>query len=158
MYDSSKDALDALQAAPSLFQWLLHGCTEEQARAARGGDEGWSVIEVLCHLRDAEERALERMRSMRNSVDPFLAAYDQDLWAQERNYGTANLHEALAAFVRFREQHIAELKALSPAEWERRGQHEEQGTITILSSAIHLVTHDAIHSAQIARQLGQVTS
>jgi DinB superfamily len=112
MYDSSKDLLDALCATPSLLGALLHGYTQEQARTARGGDEGWSVVEVVCHLRDAEERALERMRSMRDADSPHLAAYDQELWARERNYAAADLREALAAFVHLRGQHIAELEAL----------------------------------------------
>ncbi len=153
MYDSSKDLLDALRATPSVLEALLHGCTQEQARTARGGDEGWSIVEVVCHLRDAEERALERMRSMRDEVSPHLAAYDQEHWAREHNYAADDLREALAAFIHFRRQHIAELEALPADQWERMGQHEEQGHITISSQALHIVSHDMIHAAQITRQL-----
>lgn len=153
MYDSSKDLLDALRATPSVLEALLQGCTQEQARTARGGDEGWSVVEVVCHLRDAEERALERMRSMRDAVSPHLAAYDQERWAKERNYAAADLREALAAFIDFRGQHMAELETLPADQWERLGQHEEQGHITISSHTLHIVSHDMIHAAQIARQL-----
>src|SRR5579884_3777012 len=53
-------------------------------------------------------------------------------------------------------QHIAELAQLSPQQWEQRGQHEEQGEITISSQALHIAAHDAIHAAQIARQLKSV--
>src|SRR5713226_3483019 len=107
MYDSHQDVLDALRAAPEVFEALLHECTQERASTARGGEEGWSVVEVICHLRDAEERALERMRSMRDAVSPHLAAYDQERWAKERNYAAADLREALAAFIDFRGQHMA---------------------------------------------------
>ena len=153
MYDSSVDLLDALRAAPAVLEGLLRGCTQEKARAARGGDEGWSVVEVICHLRDAEERALERMQAMRDEINPFLAAYDQERWAIERRYATADLHEAFAAFVRLRTQHANALAALTPAEWERTGEHEEQSRITIRNQTVHMVSHDAIHAAQIARQL-----
>ncbi len=153
MYESSIDLLDALRATPSVLEALLQGCTQEQARTARGGDEGWSVVEVVCHLRDAEERALERMRSMRDVVSPHLAAYDQERWARERNYAAADLREALAAFIHFRGQHIAELEALTADQWVRMGQHEEQGHITISGQTLHIVSHDVIHAAQIARQL-----
>jgi phytoene dehydrogenase-like protein len=158
MYDSSKDLLDALRATPSLLKALLHECTQEQARTARGGDEGWSVVEVVCHLRDAEERALERMRSMRDTASPHLAAYDQERWVRECNYAAADLREALAAFIHFRRQHIAELEALPADQWERIGQHEEQGNISIGSHTLHIVSHDMIHAAQIARQLHGVTT
>ena len=153
MYDMSKDLLDALRAGPDIFTALLRGCTQEQAQAARGGDENWSVVQVMCHLRDAEERALERARAMKNDDDPFLPAYDQDAWAIERNYAAQDLRQVFDAFLRFREQHIAELASLSPDEWERTGRHEEQGTITISEHTLHIVSHDSSHAAQIARQL-----
>ena len=153
MYNIPGDLLDAYKTAPEVFTALLQDCTQERAMAARGGDEGWSVVEVVCHLRDAEERALERNRQMRDENNPFLPAYDQDAWAKERNYAAADLREALAAFINFREQHCADLAALSPEQWERQGRHEEMGDITISSQVIHLVSHDTQHAAQIARQL-----
>lgn len=154
MYDTGRDLLDALTAAPDTFRYLLRDVTQEQAEAARGGDEGWSVVEVMCHLRDAEERAVERVRLMRTEDNPVLAGYDQDAWVTERNYAAQDLHEALAAYIRFRQQHIEELSALSPDEWERPGRHEEQGNITIATHTLHIVAHDSQHAAQLARQLG----
>jgi hypothetical protein len=153
MYNVSLDLLDALRATPEVLEGLLAGCTQEQASMARGGDEGWSIVEVICHMRDAEERALERARLMRHTENPAIAAYDQERWAEERNYAAADLREALAAFIHFRQQHIADLAQLSQREWERSGQHEEQGNITIRDHTLHIVSHDAIHAAQIARQL-----
>ncbi len=158
MQDNYDYLVDALRAAPTVLGALLRGCTQEQALGARGGDEGWSVVEIVCHLRDNEERVLERMRLMRDEVDPFIATYDQEQWARERNYAADNLREALAAWTRFRASHIAELAALTPAEWERSGQHQERGRITIGSQTLRVVCHDAIHAAQLARQLRQTST
>ncbi len=153
MYDVPKDLLDAFRAAPEVYQALLRGCSQQQAQAARGGDEGWSVVEVICHLRDAEERAIERMRAMRDQDEPLLPSYDQDAWASERNYAAADLDAALTAFLQLRAQHIAELEALAPPSWERAGRHQEQGRITIAQHTAHVVSHDIVHAAQIGRQL-----
>lgn len=153
MYDTPKDLLDGFRSAPDIFKALLEGISQQQAQEARGGDEGWSIVEVMCHTRDAEERALERMRAMRDQDEPFLPAYDQDAWAKERKYAEQDMHEALQGYLRFKEQHIAELEALTPEQWERPGIHEEQGRITISAHTLHLVAHDAQHAAQIARQL-----
>src|SRR5690349_3539044 len=106
MYDISKDLLDAFRAAPEIYEALLRGCTQEQAQSARGGDEGWSVVEVVCHLRDAEERALERMRALRDQPRALISGYNQEQWAKDRNYAAADLRAALAAFKQFREQHV----------------------------------------------------
>jgi hypothetical protein len=153
MYDVPRDLLDAYKSAPDIYRYILAGCTEEQARAARGGDEGWSVVEVMCHMRDAEERALERTRAMINEDNPLLPGYDQDEWARERRYSEAKLRDALEAFIRFREAHVAELEALSPEDWSRPGNHEEMGRIDITAQTLHMAAHDSQHAAQIARQL-----
>lgn len=155
MYDIPKDLLDAFRAAPTTLEALLRDCTQEQAQAARGGDENWSVVEVVCHLRDAEQRGLERTRAMRDEDDPFLPAFDQEAWARQHHYAAGDLREAFEGFLSLRAQHVADLAALSPAAWERTGQHEEQGRITISAHTLHLVSHDSIHAAQIARQLAR---
>ncbi len=114
----------------------------------------WSVIEIVCHLRDATQRALERMRQMRDQEDPLLPGYDQEAWASERNYASANLHEALAALTRLQQQQTDELAALSPEQWKRTGRHTELGEIDILTHTIHIVSHEFIHAAQLAGKRG----
>jgi len=152
MYDSHQDVLEALHATPDVFKKLLNGLTQERAMSLRGGDENWSSVEVMCHLRDAEERALERMRLMRDQHEPTLAGYDQEAWSRERNYAAADLRNAVDLFLSFRATHVAELTVLPPLAWERVGIHAEQGRITIATHTLHIVSHDAIHLAQIARQ------
>jgi len=153
MYNTIQDLLNAFHATPDTLTGLLKNISQEQASTARGGDENWSVVEVLCHLRDAEERNLERIQQMITQDMPLIPAYDQEAWAKERNYAAAKLDKTLAAFLKFRAASIAELSKLTPDQWERAGQHSEIGKITITNYTIHLVSHDAIHLAQIARQL-----
>jgi hypothetical protein len=155
MYDLNHDVLEALKATPETLAGLLARVSETQARAAKGGDENWSVVQVVCHLREAEEFFLKRMRAMRDQDNPMIAAYDQEALACERNYTTANLQEAMAAFSAFRSQSVAEISKLSPDAWQRPGRHNELGEITIFAMAVHHVAHDAIHCAQIARQMVQ---
>jgi len=85
----------------------------------------------------------------------LLEGYDQEQWARERNYAAAHLNEVLTAYLDFRTRSIRELEGLSGQEWERPGRHSEMGAITILNYMIHIASHDAIHLAQIARQLGE---
>ena len=153
MYDSPRDLIDSMSAAPDALEGVLVGVDADLARRARGGDEGWNVVQVVCHLRDAEERAVERLRAMRDEDQPFLAAYDQDAWAVERDYADEDLRGAVAAFTGHRAAHVAALRALPAAAWERAGTHEEQGRVTILNHTIHIATHDLQHLAQVARAL-----
>lgn len=153
MYDTHKELGESLAASPMIIEGLLNNVTQERAQRARGGDEHWSVVEVVCHLRDAEERALQRMQAMRDEETPHVAGYDQDAWARDRHYADDDLRQALASFLRLRAQHVAELSALTPEQWERSGEHEEQGRINIAAHTLHIVAHDCAHAAQLARQL-----
>jgi hypothetical protein len=153
MYDLHRDLLEALQATPETLTGLLAGVSETQARQATGGDENWSVIEVICHLRDAEEISLQRTLAMRDQDNPLIIGYDQEALARERRYHAADLQSALAGFIAFRRCHLEVLTGLTPTQWERAGHHNEFGDINIFAFAIHKVSHDAIHCAQIARQL-----
>jgi hypothetical protein len=153
MYDLQHDILDALNATPETLNGLLDGISDKQARSARGGDENWSVAEVICHLRDAEEFFIKRYQAMRDQDNPLISGYDQEALARDRNYKNADFRAALVSFTTFRSQTISELAELDPGQWERPGQHNELGQITIFAQAIHHAAHDAIHCAQIARQL-----
>jgi hypothetical protein len=153
MYDLNLELIDALKSTGETLKGLLSQVSAAQAKSAKGGDENWSVVEVICHLRDAEEISFQRMQAMRDQDRPKITGYDQEALARERNYNETNLYVALNAFIGLRERHIAALSALSSEEWERSGEHNEFGRITILAHTLHKVSHDAIHCAQIARQL-----
>ena len=157
MYNIPQDLLDGYEKLPAILTGLLRDYPEDVLRNARGGDENWSVIEVLCHLRDAEQYALARNRAMRDQVDPPLPPYDQEALAIEREYAKANLKDTLQVLTALRRMHLAELAALAPADWERTGQHQEQGQVTILTHTLHMISHDLVHAAQIARQLDQIS-
>ena len=152
MYDVPSESLAVLRATPDILSRLLAGLGTPRAAELRGGDEDWSILEVVCHLRDAEERAIVRMRTLRDADDPRIAGYDQEAWARERRYNDDDLGRALAAFVEFRRRHVAELEALVPGAWERGGVHEEHGRVTIAGHTLHIAAHDVVHLAQIARQ------
>lgn len=147
MYDSCQDLLDALNATPVVIAVLIHQAGKRQSSP----HNGWGAVEIICHMRDVEERALERMRAMRDVAEPLLPAYNQETWVAERSYANADLQDALQSFQHFRSQHIAELSALSVDQWRQTGQHEELGLIDIFHHTLHIVSHDSIHTAQIAR-------
>jgi hypothetical protein len=48
---------------------------------------------------------------------------------------------------------VADLEALTPEQWDRAGQHEKYGRVTISGHMLHIVSHDCVHLAQIDREL-----
>lgn len=77
MFESQAELLDTYRATPTTLRALLHGVTDEQARA-RAGANDWSIIEVVAHLADAEDTATERVTLMVQQDRPRLASYDQE--------------------------------------------------------------------------------
>jgi hypothetical protein len=155
MYDLHHELIETLSSTPETLAGLLLGVTDAQARAAVDKDENWSIIEILCHLRDSDEIAIQRMTAMRDQDNPAIIGFDQEALVSERKYADADLNATLVDFVRFRAAYLDALTALTPEQWERTGQHNEIGEISIVSHCIHKTYHDAIHCAQIARQLIQ---
>ncbi|HMB24853.1 MAG TPA: DinB family protein, partial [Anaerolineales bacterium] len=121
MKDQHQELIEALRSTPETLRGLLNKVTLEQARSAKGGDENWSVVEVICHLRDAEEISLGRVQTIRAQDRPKIASYDQEVLARERNYRDDDPYAALEAFAGFRERHAAVLSGLSTEEWDRSG-------------------------------------
>ncbi len=152
-FETRAEILDVYRSTPTTLRALLRDLPDALARQRGAGAEAWSIVEVVCHLRDAEVRALERVRRMRDEERPRLAAYDQAALAAEEGYQEQSLPAALAAFERARAEHVATLEALDPAGWERVGLHEEVGEISITDLAAHMAAHDAVHLAQIARRI-----
>ena len=156
MYNLPLELIEALKVTPDTLNGLLRNVSEGQARSAKGGDENWSVVEVICHLRDAEEFTIQRVESMRDRDNPQIIGYDQAALAREKKYNDADLTSALNAFIKLRNHLVTSLSALKPEDWERGGEHNENGHVTIFSYILHIVSHDAIHCAQIARQLSTI--
>jgi len=153
MYNTIQDLLDAYRATPETLQALLREYSYEPSVTAGGSEEAWSVVEVICHLRDSEEASLQRTRLMRDQPNPMLSARDPAKLAIELNYAATPLDSALSAFLNFRTDHIHELTNLRTDQWECSGEHPSVGRITIREMIAHIVAHDAIHLAQISRQL-----
>ena len=144
-YDPVAGTLAALRATVTTLPALLRGVSEARARSARQGE--WSILQVVSHLVDAENRYFERTRRMRTEERPHLPFYPDD------DYSSLGLAGAVAHFRRLREAHVELLAELRPEEWQRVGVHALAGEISIRSQAVTTVAHDAEHLGQIARRL-----
>ena len=149
------ELLDTYRATPTTLRALLRQVEADEASARVGGsdEQVWSVVEIVCHLRDAEGHTLERVRAMRDEDHPILAAWDQEVLAEESGYRDQSLADAFAEFERLRAEQTALLADLSAEQWQRPGLHEEDGPMTIESLTAHMAAHDAIHLAQISRRI-----
>ena len=141
----------------------LERTADELAAAIAGQSDGalgkrpdaknWAAKEVVCHLRDTEEFFMLRFATIMAVDNPPLTPPDPDRWADERQYLRNDAAEATRAFRKRREETLALLRNLAPAEWERAGTHAVRGKVTIDAFVTLMAWHDDNHLDQLRRAL-----
>lgn len=117
--------------------------------------DGWTTLEVLCHLRDFDEIFYNRAQMMIAEDDAQLPAHDHEEMAIEGEYNQQDLVEVLDELVASRKQFVRLYQGLSDEQWERSGTHPESGLFTLTDSVMQVGHHDVGHIEQIVRILDQ---
>ncbi len=148
--------LEGLDQSCRTLVHVLHGVTQEQAQSIRDGADGWSVLEILCHLRDYQAIFVTRVERLLDEVRPRFEYYDERArlaMVLENDYAGQNLAAVLADFCATRDRLIARLAALSDEQWTRVGEFADGDEIDVAMPVVHTILHDADHTEQIARIL-----
>lgn len=146
--------MKALEYTPAILQGMLHGVDQEWAEEATDGPDGWSVVEVVCHLRDFEQIFFERARQTLAEDEPVLTPRDHEAMARDGDYQHQELCEALSDLRETRRAFLIWMESLTPKQWQRQALHPENGPMTILDMALQTTLHDVTHLDQISRALG----
>jgi hypothetical protein len=144
-------ALRTLRKTPALLDLVLAGLDEAAARELHDGPDGWSILFIVCHLRDYERVVAARVAAMLTGDDPVLASMDNEALAREEDYAAQSLTAVREELRAGRAALIARLAGLDAAQWQRPGHHPQQGAATVLDVAINAGLHDVDHLEQIAR-------
>ena len=135
---------------------VLHRVDQETAttlRDAHDGPKGWTVVEVVCHLRDFDTIFRNRAVLMCEQTNPALPAFDHLEIARRGNYNAHDLRQVYAELAESRRQTIAFFESLTAAQWERTGIHPERGPFTMDDAVMQVGMHDITHLEQITRIL-----
>ncbi len=156
MTPQQQELIAKYRAVPDILHGLIAGISDDDGRVAGAGDDAWSVVEIVCHLRDAETRSIDRTRRMRDEAHPTLLGYDEQELARLGQYRDQSLAEVTASFVALRAVHASELEALGEQEWSSGATHNQMGELTIQTITHHMTFHDAVHLAQIGRRVAEL--
>lgn len=149
-------ALRTMRKGPAIYEALLAGVSQAQAASLRDGDDGWSVLEIMCHLRDVELIFTQRARDLLERPNPMFQVTSNDELAARGDYGAQDLRAVLAEYKALRAAFVALLEPLADAQWLLSGAHPEQGPATLLDVAINTGLHDVDHQEQIVRCLAPI--
>ena len=130
---------------------ILQNVSAAQAREWRDGPEGWSIVEIVCHLRDFDEIFYRRARMMLEQDYPKLPAYDHEAMAIERAYQRQAAATAYDELKASRRRFVDFFKSLTDEAWRRGGIHPERGDFAMTDALMQVVLHDIDHLEQITR-------
>ncbi len=147
--------LSQLDKYVSILTNVVTEISDEDIRILRDGDEGWTILEILCHLRDFEEVFLERARITVQQDNPVLPFPDPDILVFEKNYNEDDPKTVLADWTKLRQERHAFLSACADEAWERPAKHPTRGKFTLHDQLFLSVWHDTNHLEQILRVLTQ---
>jgi hypothetical protein len=136
--------LDAYLGGPDRLRSAVTGLSREQliSRPIAGR---WSVLEVVCHLVDADANIVHRIKRVLSEERPVFDRVKPELMLAALAYHDRDVEEELAFFDRTRRQ-IARILNTSRSEaWERIGIVGDRGDRTVGQMINGAVEHLAHH-------------
>jgi hypothetical protein len=118
---------------------------------SRPEETRWSVLEIVCHLADAELLASARIRRIITQDRPNLWGYQQEQWATALNYRQRRIGTVLARFALLRRENAELLESLDAEVWHQTGNHDVYGTLSLEQLIEDYLNHTAKHLDQIGR-------
>ena len=150
--------LEGLEQSCSILGHVLAGVTQEQAQSIRDGADGWTVLEIMCHLRDYQDIFATRIGRMLAEDNPRFKLYDETArmaMVVENDYANQNLKSVVAEYRSTRHELIHNLSALSDDQWTRLGNFADGDEVDVAMPVVHTMLHDTDHTEQIVRILRQ---
>ncbi len=151
-----KTLYQELQNSTEMIRALSAGVTQEEARFKPNADT-WSILEVICHLYDAEREdfrehldfiistslnaSLHRQNEEWHTIDP-------EGWVTQRKYNQQGFAEKWAEFFAEREESLEWLKGLANANWEIT-YTSPFGALKAGDMLSSWVAHDNLHVRQL---------
>ena len=145
-----RDPMHVMAATPKSLREAVSRLSGEALRSPEA-DNKWSVLQVVQHLADSELVYGYRMRLIVAEDAPDIPGYDQNAWAANLRYNSAEMTEALADLTAMRTMNLRWLRGLADDELDRTGMHSERGEESVRHIVKLLATHDMVHLSQIER-------
>jgi hypothetical protein len=152
-YAEGKEPLAVLEATPGRLRTIVRK-TPAAVLRRQPAPGRWSPAQIIAHLADSEIVGSYRMRMILAHNGTAIQAFDQDEWATNLAYQTADPDESVDLFEATRVANLRLLRRVDPRLHENYGMHSERGKETI-SHLIRLYAgHDLNHLVQIERIVG----
>ena len=118
------------------------------------GENRWSILQVICHLADAELLASVRIRRIITQDRTRLWGYQQEVWADRLGYQQRKIETVLARFALLRHENGDLLADQPDAAWEQTAEHDLYGVLSLRQLIEDYLDHTSKHLNQIRELIG----
>lgn len=138
-----------LETNAHVIEKMVLGFASQQVRW-KPSELEWSVLEVVCHLRDEERedfpyRIRHLLSGSTEKWPPILPAK----WVVERGYNDDDLGQSLSDYLKARAQNLDWLKLLRDPNWEARYTYEPLEGLSAGDLMAAWTVHDLLHVRQL---------
>jgi hypothetical protein len=148
--------LASLANMPQFIEDTVRVLTPQITRQ-RGRNDLFSPVEQVWHLADLEREGFGlRIERLLAEDEPRLPDFDGAAVAAARQYRSLSLREGLIAFREARRRNLSRLRAVKGEAWNRGGQQDGVGRVSLCDMPSFMAQHDAAHRAEIEEWKAQV--
>lgn len=149
--------IDEIAVAPAHLRDAVAGLTAAQLDTPyRAG--GWTVRQVVHHLPDSHLNAYTRMKLALTENEPTIRPYEEARWAELPDARTGPVETSVGLLDFLHQRWTLLLRALEPADFQRRYVHPEHGRVFGLDEAVALYAwhgrHHVAHITSLRRRKG----
>lgn len=126
----NRELIEQYAAGGATLRKAVAGLTREELHA-RPGPGAWSIQEVIIHLVDSDEIAIDRMKRILTEDNPQLLYADETAYVDRLFPHEQDLEDALTVFEVGRRQFARVLRKLPDEAFQRQGTHNRKGPVTV---------------------------
>ena len=135
-----RSLIEEYVAGPAKLRRAVQGLSREEL-IARPGPGKWSILEVVVHITDSDAISIDRMKRILSEDNPPLLYADETAYVERLFTHDQDLEDALLLLEIGRRQWARVLRKLPDAAFERTGQHNRSGTVTVGRMVASYIKH-----------------
>ena len=125
-----RSLIEAYESAPAKLRAAVAGLTRGEL-TARPGPGAWSILEVVVHIADSDAISIDRMKRILSEDNPPLLYADETAYVEKLHTHEQDLEDALVLMEVGRRQWARVLRKLPDEAFERVGNHNRRGRVTL---------------------------
>jgi hypothetical protein len=141
-------ALHKLSTVPDRIAAIAANKTLAQLQQPPAPNE-WAAHQVLAHIRAVDAIVTSRIYMILTRDHSPLIDFDERRWAEIADYVHLDFRRSLTFFALRQQEVVQTLRQLPADAWQRTGQHEVRGTLSLLDIVEDLANHLEEHCLQI---------